>query len=283
MRYLILGTLLLSVCTLSGCTQRREALGGGGRSRTSVKVIRAGGGVGNEGGGESGGEMITTFGDFRGRITVTGTAPQLAPLVRKGDASIKDDICKAEDVPNETVLVGPGGGLANVFVFLRRAPNNVEIPPVPEAAVSLDQKGCKFVPHASIVRVGQPIQLLNSDTVPHNVKGKGLSFTINKTVGPQTDASAAPVEKATRRENAPAEIGCDFHTWMRGWVLPLDHPWSGLTNESGEFEIKGVPAGEMEFVVFHEGKQLGAFNVTISPDAPVEETMEVDASKLAGN
>ncbi len=278
-------TFLIALsCLTSGCTERREGLGGGGLAKTKVTVLRVDNG-GEAGGAAAGGSaaMITTFGTFKGRVVVKGAVPQLTPLVREGDPAVKDAICRANTIPNETVVAGPDGGLANVFVYLRRVPKNVDVPAASETPFEMDQVGCKFVPHASIVRVGQPILLKNSDSTNHNVKAKGLSFTINRTVGPNTDAANAPVEVARKRENSPAEIVCDFHAWMRGWVLPLDHPWGTVTGGSGEFEIAGVPAGEMEFSVYHEGKPLGTYKAKISPDAPVEQIIEVDPSNLGAN
>ena len=48
-----------------------------------------------------------------------GEAPKLDPLVRKGSPDAKDAaVCAAMDVPDDSLVVGEGGGIANVFIYL---------------------------------------------------------------------------------------------------------------------------------------------------------------------
>ena len=56
------------------------------------------------------------------------------------------------------VLVGPGGGLKNVFVYVKDGLGNRTYA-VPTTPVMLDQKGCKYVPHVFGVQAGQTVQM----------------------------------------------------------------------------------------------------------------------------
>ena len=40
---------------------------------------------------------------------------------------------------------------------------------VPTESVKLDQQGCRYQPHVFGIRVGQPLEIVNSDTTLHNV------------------------------------------------------------------------------------------------------------------
>ncbi len=71
---------------------------------------------------------------------------------------------------------------------------------------------------------------------------------------------------------------------MDSYHLVVNHPWAAVTGPDGSFEIKGVPAGKMEFVVWHE-KALyvnRSLKVDVVPDQPFEvPVIKVPAAKLA--
>ncbi|WP_437223195.1 hypothetical protein SH661x_003114 [Planctomicrobium sp. SH661] len=283
-------TLRISLACLAGCTllvvsgcsdsPRREALGGGALSHVSVTLLTEA--TAEEATTASAGSTsakIDKFGTFKGRIKVTGTAPDFPPLVAQGQ-QVKDSVCSIAPVPNESVIVGADGGLANVFVYLNKVPN-VDIPDAPTEPVLIDQKGCKFVPHVSLIRVGQPLKMINTDPVAHNVKLTGVAMSFNSTI---PGGDTVGVETSYQRpERGPIPMACDFHGWMQAYQLALNHPWAAITKDDGTFEITGVPAGPMEFVIWHEkaGKIEGKLIVDVPADGVVEKNFEVNASALS--
>lgn len=207
-----------------------------------------------------------------------GTPPKLPPLLAKGAPS-RDAICSEQQIPNQSVVVGPSGGLANVIVYMKRTPDS-GVPEPSGDAVVLDQKGCTFLPHVAVCRSGQSIKLLNSDPVAHNVKIIGLNAQFNQTVQPNDPAGIDYTFNLPER--VPAEIRCDFHGWMSAYALPLDHPWAAVTDENGNFEIQNLPDGEWEFVVWHEvpGYLERSVKIKAQKGQVVQKTFEVDASEL---
>jgi len=271
-----------SLLLVSGCAEspRKEGIGGGALSHVRVRLLTepreeeesSGTATANVG------EKIETFGTFKGRVVVNGNVAKLSPLVAQGQA-VADAVCSLQPVENESVLVGADGGLANVFVYLSKVPN-VDIPAPPSDVVQIDQKGCKFVPHASVIRVGQPLKMINSDPVPHNVKLTGVAMSLSSTIPPNDTVGLEA--KYDRPERGPIPMICDFHGWMQGYQLAVNHPWAALTDENGEFEIPNAPAGKMEFVVWHEkaGRIEGKLSVEIPADGVVEKEIQVNASSL---
>lgn len=281
MKRSLVGLSAFCLLLAASCKENRTGLGGGAASHVKVKLLTeaAEEESDNAAGAESAGAKIESFGTFKGKVTVTGTPPTLVPLVAKGQ-QVKDAICAVAPVPNESVIVGSGNGLANVYVFLSKLPN-VDVPPPPTDPIVIDQKGCKFVPHGSIIRVGQPLKMINTDPVAHNVKLTGVAMSFNSTI-PAGDSTGVQT-KYERPERFPIPMACDFHGWMQAYQLAVNHPWAAMTNPDGTFEITGVPAGKMEFVVWHEkaGRIEGKLIVDVPADGVVEKNFEVNAAALA--
>lgn len=211
---------------------------------------------------------------FTGRVTVAGSAPTLSPLVVKGNPNIKDAVCVAQDVPDDSVIVGEGGGLANVFVYAKKVPSGVEVPPAPTEPAVMDQHGCRFVPQAMVFRVGQPLLMKNSDPVAHNVRASGFTQQINQIISPN-DTVGIPVTYK-RTERVPVQTKCDIHAWMSAYHFPLDHPWAAVTGPDGTFEIKDLPAGEWEFVVWHG--RVGNVEKSVKVKAVAGQVVNMDFS-----
>jgi hypothetical protein len=68
---------------------------------------------------------------------------------------------------------------------------------------------------------------------------------------------------------------------MLAWHLPLDHPYGAVTDEKGEFTIADLPAGEHRFLVYHEGKKLMEYPVTIQVDQTTPVEIKVTSTTFA--
>ena len=281
LRPLTFGTLILALLPLAGCGDNL-GLGGGAYTPSDVTLI-----VSNTTGGEAAAAESTEaaapamagFGTVKGKVVIDGAAPALAMLLGKGETT-KDAICAVNGVPNESVIADASGGLANVFIYLKKAPAGVQIPAAPADKIVFDQKGCIFSPHAFVSRVGQTINITNSDPVAHNVHTFSVNKTFNSAVqGNDKVGTDLVYDKA---ETLPVKTICDFHGWMDSYHLVVNHPWAAVTKPDGSFEIPGVPAGKMEFIVWHEkvGYVERSLKVDVVPDQPVEVSVKVPAAKL---
>jgi hypothetical protein len=192
------------------------------------------------------------WGSLKGRFVVDGTPVKAAPIQITKDP----EYCgKQEPVVDETVVVGKDNALVNGVVYLR-APfgKKIDINPAYEAKlkkpVVLDNHFCAFHPHITLLRVGQPLTIKNSDPPPigHNTKIDLFSF--NQTIG-----SNSQLEITDSKEFAlPVPIACSMHPWMQGHLLSLNHPYMAASGADGTFEIKDMPAGTNEFQFWHEAR-----------------------------
>ena len=202
--------------------------------------------------------VAATPGTVAGRVTFEGTAPKPRPVRMDSDPLC---VPVGKGVTSETLVVGSGNGIQNVFVYVKDGLGSRTFPPA-TTPVLIDQKGCRYTPHVFGVRVGQPVQIQNSDPAVHNVNAaakanKGFNLIQPKGV----PRSTRTFEKA----EVMVPFRCDVHPWMTAWAGVLDHPFFGVTGADGSFDLKGLPTGAYTLEAWHE--QLGTQTQKISVDA----------------
>ncbi len=196
------------------------------------------------------------FGTIKGRVVWGGAdLPKAAPKVTKGDAAVKDaPICAVNEVPDEEFVIDPATkGVANAFAYVVNPKGSN---PAAEKAllansptVEIDQKGCRFFPHAVVMHKDQQLVFKSSDPVGHNIRYTGFSIGgFNQMLAPSGHQG---VKMATAERN-PVEVRCDIHPWMNGYFMVFDHPFFAVTKPDGSFEIAGVPAGTQRLIVRQE-------------------------------
>ncbi|MBA3316057.1 MAG: carboxypeptidase regulatory-like domain-containing protein [Planctomycetota bacterium] len=195
-------------------------------------------------------------GSVKGTFVFEGEVPELPPKVKEGE-NVKDgQVCAADAVPDQTYVVDPSTkGLANVFIWVQRIDKD-EIPEEfkkpKQAKITIDQKGCVFVPHCVVAQEGQTLVMLNGDAVAHNVHLSAVrGKEINDLVAPNDRKG---VERPLKADLMPMPVKCDIHPWMIGHMLILDHPYAALSDEKGQFTIEGLPEGTYDFRVWHESQ-----------------------------
>ncbi len=196
------------------------------------------------------------WGTVTGQFVVTGEIP--APeLMHDPKADVKDKaVCAAVNpFKNDLVIDKESKGLANVFVYLVKAPKNIhpDLKNPEPAKLVLDQKGCMFIPHAMVVLGGQTVEVISSDAVAHNTNIVSLrNQPMNVMSSPNTPVGKGMIVDYKLGERLPTEVKCDFHPWMRCYWMVVDHPYAAVTDKDGKFTIANLPAGEHVFRLWHE-------------------------------
>ena len=201
-----------------------------------------------------------TAGTITGHITFRGTPPPDAPIAMTTDAYCTA-ATKGTTPREETYIVGPKGGLANVFVYVKSGLGNYSYP-VPSTPVVIDQKNCRYAPHVFGIRIGQPLEILNSDATLHNIHGMAQ---VNDEFN-----TAEPVEhmKTMHVFTAPEvmlPIKCDVHRWMHAYVGVMPNPYFAVTGADGTFTIDTLPPGHYVLAAWHEKLGEQTMDVTVEP------------------
>lgn len=187
------------------------------------------------------------WGTIKGRFTFGGTPP--ASLEIKADKDI--EVCGKHKILNEELVVGADKGIANVVIFVRD--KNVKVHPdlakTKSEKVILDNRDCRFHPHVAVLQTGQAFVLKNSDTVGHNSNVATIKNPASNNLIP----SGGEVSQTLSSDEAiPAQVNCNIHPWMKAWLVVRPNPYATVTAADGSFEIKNLPAGELELQLWHE-------------------------------
>ena len=197
-------------------------------------------------------------GSIKGHIHLSGKLPG-NPFIRMGMDPMCTKASAGKRVLQEYVVATADGSLANVFVNLK---GNVPQTPVPTQPVTLDQRGCLFFPRVLGVRLGQTLQVKNSDAFLHNahaLSGKDQGFNVG-----QPTAGNVYNWKA-KTEEVMLHIKCDIHNWMNAYVGIVSNPYFAVSDMTGTFHIDKVPAGTYTLQAWHE--RFGALTKTVSVKA----------------
>ena len=199
-------------------------------------------------------------GSVTGTIKFDGATPKFKEV--KMDA---DPICSAQHkdaVYPQTLLLGEGQTMGNIFVQVKNAPAGTYT--APADAVVIDQKGCNYDPHVVSVMVGQKVKILNPDGTLHNVHAMSK---VNQEFNMAMPKFRTEVEKAFDKPEFMFAMKCDVHPWMNAWVTVMPNPFFAVTKADGKFEIKDLPAGTYQIEAWHEKLGTKTVSVTVTDGA----------------
>ncbi len=203
---------------------------------------------------------------LRGVLTYKGPVPEMRPLEVDHDK----ECCAKSSILPETLLVSPTGRLRNGVVWLDGVKGEK---PWPTSESVMDQEGCVFLPHVTIVGVGQTIKFLNSDPIIHNIHSwprENESMSVSQLA----KGAARPIKRVF---SAPDEmkVTCDVHKWMSAWIIVRDNPYFAVTGEDGAFEITDIPPGSYKVVIWHESMERVERTVKLESGAVRTEDVEL--------
>lgn len=192
----------------------------------------------------------STAGSLAGRVLLDGPSP-VNPAIKM----TADPFCIRANKDGAALesFVVQDGGLDNVFVYVKDGLGNYWFD-TPTEPIKLDQNGCRYKPHVFGARVGQPIEISNSDGTLHNVHAlasENREFNFGQPLAgmKNTQTFAKPEVMVTFK--------CDVHSWMNAYAGIVAHPYFAVTAKGGRFELKDLPAGTYTIETWHEklGKQ----------------------------
>jgi hypothetical protein len=196
-------------------------------------------------------------GTLKGAVTFKGVAP--APTKIKTSA---DPMCQQmhpAGIKGEEYVVDKDGGLKNVFVYVKEGLEGKTFPADTKPA-AITQKGCQYIPHVVGVQTGQPLEIANDDATLHNVNAQpkanpGFNFA-------QPVQGMKNIKKFDKPEIMIPFI-CNVHPWMKSYIGVVGNPFFAVSDDTGKFEIKGLPAGTYTLEAWHEKLGTAQKKITV--------------------
>jgi plastocyanin len=201
-----------------------------------------------------------TAGQMIGTVKLDDAAPKPKPIDMGREPSCAK-IHASKPAITESVVVGAGGGLANVVLYL--SDGYAWSDAVPSQPVKLDQKGCAYLPHVVAVAVGQTLVITNSDPSYRNVHAAPRFKGGNPEWNKSQMAGAAPIEERYKTEEVAFAVKCNVHPWMRAYVAVVKGPHA-VTDESGTFKLEGLPPGTYTLAAWQENYGTLTSRVTVT-------------------
>jgi len=137
----------------------------------------------------------------------------------------------------------------NIAVYIDAIPGKKFDHPTQHVAV--DQRNLIFAPHTVVILRGTTVDFLNGDNVAHNVYWPSINgekrFRHNLTI-----VSPSQMKSFEFNDLGAAQILCNLHPDMIGYILVVPTPYFALTGNDGTFSIKGVPPGNYTLKTWSE-------------------------------
>ena len=214
-------------------------------------------------------------GDVSNGGTITGTVKLVGDVPAAKVLKVDKDktTCGHDDLPSEALMVSGDSSVQNAVVSITNISKGKKFE---GGTPSLDQKGCVFIPHVSMIPQGSSIELLNSDDVMHNLH----SWSMKNTAFNEGVAAHGSISK-TFEFPETVKVTCDVHKWMTSWLIVQENPYYVLTDANGHYKLEGVPAGTYTVQAWQEslGKSSQEVTVTAGGEAKADFGLEKKAKK----
>jgi hypothetical protein len=201
----------------------------------------------------------STSASITGRIHYSGKKPGHKLIDMSEDPACAE--AHQEKAYDESLLVSPDSLVADTFIYIKKGleGKNFEVPSTP---VVIDQSGCWFHPHVMGIQTNQPLKIVNSDPVTHNIHPMAeINREWNHSQGP----GDSPLNRKFIKPEVMIPVKCNIHGWMHAYIGVVDNPYFAVSEQDGSYEIKNLPPGTYTIAFWQEKLGTQEQQITVGP------------------
>lgn len=175
-------------------------------------------------------------------------------------------------------LVSAGGGLANVFVYVKEGLAGRTFP-APTSAALLDQTNAGFYPYVIGVQVGQELLVRNSE--PY-LDGPQCETKTNKMFNFAQPITGMVSRHRFEHPEVLISTKCGIHPWEFAFIGVVPHPFFAVTGSDGRFALPaGLPPGKYVLEAVHPkaGRMTREVEMTAEAKLSVDFVFDVPAPR----
>lgn len=224
--------------------------------------------------GTSGGAEVS------GRVTVASKPPPEVLV----DLTTFPECRKVHPAPLYTrhFVVGPEGGLANVFVYIKQGLEGRSFS-VPTNTPVLDQKNCGFQPYVLGVQTHQKFKVRNSE--PYMETAHALP-KLNREFNIAQPVTGMISEQRFDTPEVLIKVKCEVHPWEFAFIGVVDHSFFAVTDTNGVYRLPAnLPSGKYVIEAVHPkaGARIQELTVTDNESKVVDFVIEPKPPKQTAN
>jgi hypothetical protein len=259
MNFRLLGTAVISVVALGGCSGDKEADAAPSRVRREGSVAPRP-------------SVVETPKQPYRAVTVTsgskltGTVDFDGPMPTDSVIHIPADVQGCGHTISPQTVQRTGTKIGGVIVWISDIRTGKPLPV--ERRFELANEGCLFNPRVQAVISPGTLNVASEDVAMHRNRIINVETGELEGIAPFNDnGEVVPFDRLLLKP-AQLEITCELHPWSKAWILAFDHPYFSVSERSGTFAIENVPAGTYRVRAWHPVLGLAEQSVTIAAGQP---------------
>src|SRR5258708_1506694 len=152
----------------------------------------------------------------------------------------------------------------DAIVYFR--PKTVPKPKPAADPVVMSTRHKQFFPRVLAVTVGSKVRFPNEDPILHNAFSSSTDNAFDVGLYSEGEGQTVAFNHA-----GYVRVYCNVHHSMMGHILVLDTPYFTKPDAAGRFHLRGLPAGDGDFVVWHD--PATPFQAALAAGAPTHQNV----------